>query len=181
MLEDGQVLGPKKNLWLELDLCVPFCPSRCMWCTGLSHARGVGPRWSRCSWWTRCAAWSPACWWTTENVSLSLQTSKKPSVPAGASVSVRMFVLSFALIPSGDGLRSESPSGSALLAETLALAAAVLRWFLLAKLTFFSSPRVREVKQEFLQLPFWVKKCHLAGIKPLTLKVDLLLDKAKLM
>lgn len=37
-----------------------------------------------------------------------------------------MFVLGFPLIPSGDGLRSESPSGSALLAETLALAAAVL-------------------------------------------------------
>lgn len=93
---------------------------------------------------------------------------------------MRMFVLGFPLTPSGDGLRSESPSESALFAETLALAAAVLRWFLRTNLTFFFSPRVREVKQEFLQLPFWVKKCHLAGIKPLTLKVDLLLDKAKL-
>lgn len=47
-----------------------------------------------------------------------------------------MFVLGFPLTPSGDGLRSESPSESALFAETLALAAAVLRWFLRTNLTF---------------------------------------------
>lgn len=36
-------------------------------------------------------------------------------------------------------------------------------------------------KQKFLQLPFWVKKLHLTGIKPTTLQVNLLEEKAKLM
>uniref|UniRef100_H3BY61 RNA helicase n=1 Tax=Tetraodon nigroviridis TaxID=99883 RepID=H3BY61_TETNG len=43
-----------------------------------------------------------------------------------------------------------------------------------------SSEQIRVASQEFLQMPFWVKKCHLAGIQPTTLKVNLLEGKAKL-
>lgn len=35
--------------------------------------------------------------------------------------------------------------------------------------------------QNFLQLPFWVKRFHLMGIKPTTLQVDVLKEEAKLM
>lgn len=35
--------------------------------------------------------------------------------------------------------------------------------------------------QDFLQLPFWVKRFHLTGIKPTTLQVDVLEERAKLM
>ncbi|XP_073327464.1 putative ATP-dependent RNA helicase TDRD12 [Pagrus major] len=42
------------------------------------------------------------------------------------------------------------------------------------------SDRIRVAVQNFLQLPFWVRRFHLAGIKPMTLQVDVLEEKAKL-
>ncbi|XP_029698138.1 putative ATP-dependent RNA helicase TDRD12 isoform X3 [Takifugu rubripes] len=43
-----------------------------------------------------------------------------------------------------------------------------------------SSDQIRVVTQNFLQLPFWVKRLHLMGIKPTTLQVDVLEERAKL-
>lgn len=51
-------------------------------------------------------------------------------------------------------------------------------------LSFVSSSllkRIRVVVQIFLQLPFWVRKFHLARIKPTTLQVSLCEETAKLM
>uniref|UniRef100_A0A3B5KA52 RNA helicase n=1 Tax=Takifugu rubripes TaxID=31033 RepID=A0A3B5KA52_TAKRU len=41
-----------------------------------------------------------------------------------------------------------------------------------------SSDQIRVVTQNFLQLPFWVKRLHLMGIKPTTLQVDVLEERA---
>uniref|UniRef100_A0A3Q2XDI4 RNA helicase n=1 Tax=Haplochromis burtoni TaxID=8153 RepID=A0A3Q2XDI4_HAPBU len=42
------------------------------------------------------------------------------------------------------------------------------------------SEQIRVAMENFLQLPFWVQKFHLAGIKPTTLRVSLLEEKAEL-
>ncbi|XP_024657245.1 uncharacterized protein LOC112433198 [Maylandia zebra] len=42
------------------------------------------------------------------------------------------------------------------------------------------SEQIRLAMENFLQLPFWVQKFHLAGIKPTTLRVSLLEEKAEL-
>ncbi|MEQ2271147.1 hypothetical protein XENORESO_000135, partial [Xenotaenia resolanae] len=43
-----------------------------------------------------------------------------------------------------------------------------------------SSDKIRVSVQKFLQLPFWVRKFHLARIKPTTLRVSLFVEKAEL-
>ncbi|XP_047239557.1 putative ATP-dependent RNA helicase TDRD12 isoform X4 [Girardinichthys multiradiatus] len=43
-----------------------------------------------------------------------------------------------------------------------------------------SSDKIRVLVQKFLQLPFWVRKFHLARIKPTTLRVSLFVEKAEL-
>uniref|UniRef100_A0A3Q1EMX9 RNA helicase n=1 Tax=Acanthochromis polyacanthus TaxID=80966 RepID=A0A3Q1EMX9_9TELE len=43
-----------------------------------------------------------------------------------------------------------------------------------------SSDQIRLAVPSFLQLPFWVRKFHLAGIKPTTLRVSVFEEKAKL-
>lgn len=51
-------------------------------------------------------------------------------------------------------------------------------------LSFVSSSllkRIQVIVQNFLQLPFWVRKFHLARIKPTTLQVSLCEERAKLM
>lgn len=42
------------------------------------------------------------------------------------------------------------------------------------------SERIRVAMENFLQLPFGVQRFHLAGIKPTTLRVSLLEEKAEL-
>uniref|UniRef100_A0A671U2Z6 RNA helicase n=1 Tax=Sparus aurata TaxID=8175 RepID=A0A671U2Z6_SPAAU len=42
------------------------------------------------------------------------------------------------------------------------------------------SDRIRVAVPHFLELPFWVRRFHLAGIKPMTLKVNVLEENAKL-
>lgn len=40
---------------------------------------------------------------------------------------------------------------------------------------------IRVTQKNFLQLPFWVKKFHLAGVKPTTLRLSVCEEPAKLM
>lgn len=122
VLEQGQVRQPSQRVGgAGPDLLVFL--SRCVWCTGLSSAPGVGPPWSRSSW-TLCAARPPACWWTMENVCSSPLTSKVPASPAGdglrpVSVSsvlrcVLLAELSFCLLPEDPGGQAGVPPAAVL-------------------------------------------------------------------